>query len=91
MYNKIKSLLFFVFITIFFNSCAAPKEDAPEYSISTIPLYVNNQIYISDEPVLCRDEMYFIPFNIYLAHSDQAANQEAWQEDSPLNDIIIES
>lgn len=63
-------------VCLFFSGCgfnAGQADDTEEivYQITTIPLYINNEIYIGTQPLLLSsEEIYFIPYNIILKYSE---------------------
>lgn len=44
---------------------APPDTEENIYQITTLPLYVNNEVYIGTKPLLQNEDTYFIPYDIY--------------------------
>ena len=48
------------------NTGQAENTEEVTYEITTLPLYVNNEIYIGSKPLLISEEDYFVPYDIIL-------------------------
>lgn len=57
------------------------------YEITTLPLYVNNEIYIGSEPLLISEGIYYVPYDIIqdrIEVSPDSTDAEAMDTEPPL-------
>lgn len=95
MYERKKFIaLFLIFILI---SCLllcgcgnndGQTENTEEvtYEITTLPLYVNNEIYIGNEPLLTGEGVYYVPYDIIqerIGVSPDSTDEEAIDREPP--------
>ena len=69
------------------NTEQAENEEEVTYEITTLPLYVNNEIYIGSKPLLISEEDYFVPYDIILNFMDASPDST----DAEIMDTALEA